>query len=126
MSEQSIDERRLAHEPSDDFVQSTNVHAFMQTHGIDTYDELLERTTTAIPGVENSGVDWFWDQLVETLDIEFYEDYDDVRDDTNGPQFSEWYPGGQLNIAHNTVDRFATRDSPHRNQIACIWEAESG
>ena len=52
----------------------------MQTHGIDTYDELIERTTTAVPGVENSGVDWFWEQLVETLDIEFYEGYDEVRD----------------------------------------------
>ncbi|EFW92613.1 AMP-dependent synthetase and ligase [Haladaptatus paucihalophilus DX253] len=106
----------IVHEPSREFVESTNVWEFMQEHDIDDYEELIERTC--------SEVDWFWDEMVDYLDIDFYEDYDSVRDDSEGPQFSDWYPGGKINIAHNTLDRYAQVDSPERNHVACIWEGE--
>ena len=117
---------RVVHEPSREFVESTNVHRFMQAHDIEDYDELIARTTGDVGGVEASGIDWFWDELVDYLGIDFYEEYDAVRDDTDGPQFSDWYPGGEVNIAHNTVDRHATLDSPTRNRVALIWEGEDG
>ncbi|SEH11936.1 acetyl-CoA synthetase [Natronorubrum sediminis] len=117
---------RVVHEPSQSFVESTNVHDFMQTHGIDDTDELIERSTTDIDGVEESGLEWFWDELVDYLDIEFYEPYDAVRDDSEGPQFSDWYPGGELNIAHNVADRHAAVDEERRNKVATIWEGEDG
>jgi acetyl-CoA synthetase len=116
----------VVHEPSREFVESTNVRAFMDAYDIADHDELIERTTTDVEGVEASGVDWFWDELVDYLGIEFYEPYDAVRDDTDGPQFSDWYPGGEVNIAHNTVDRHAARDAPTRNRVALIWEGEDG
>ena len=116
----------VVHEPSREFVESTNVHAFMQEYGIEDYDALIERTTTELDGVPESGVDWFWDEIVEYLGIEFYEEYDTVRDDTDGPQFSDWYPGGELNLAHNVVDRHAALDSERRNKVATIWEGEDG
>ncbi|WP_231183957.1 AMP-binding protein [Haladaptatus sp. DYF46] len=108
----------IIHEPTREFVESTNVWEFMQEHGIDDYEELIERTCNE--------VDWFWDEMVGYLDIDFYEEYDTVRDDTEGPQFSDWYPGGKINIAHNTLDRHAQVDSPNRNRVACIWEGEPG
>ena len=114
------------HEPSREFVESTNVHAFMQECGIEDYDALTERTTTELDGVPESGVDWFWDEIVDYLGIEFYEDYDTVRDDTDGPQFTDWYPGGELNLAHNVVDRHAALDNERRNKLATIWEGEDG
>ena len=132
----------IAHEPSQEFVESTNVWQFMQEYGIDDYDALIERTTTELDDVPDSGVDWFWDELVDYLGLEFYEDYDEVRDDSEarsasegasgetasrgGPQFTDWYPGGELNIAHNTVDRHAGVDSETRNTVACLWEGEDG
>ncbi|WP_255191246.1 AMP-binding protein [Natronobeatus ordinarius] len=116
---------RVVHEPSREFVESTNVYAFMEAHGIDDYDELIERTTTEL-GDGESGVDWFWDELVDYLEIEFYEAYDEVRDDSEGPQFTDWYPGGELNIAHNVLDRHAALESPTRNTVATIWEGEDG
>ena len=108
----------IVHEPDDAFVESTNVYAFMQEYGIDDYDELIDRTT--------SDVEWFWDELPEYLGIEWYEAYDSVRDDSEGPQFTDWYPGGKLNVAHNTVDRYAASDAERRNKVACIWEGEDG
>ncbi|OAQ52767.1 AMP-dependent ligase [Natrinema mahii] len=121
---EDIDE--IAHEPSREFVESTNVYDFMQTYGIDDYEGLIERTTTDLEGEPESGVDWFWDELVDYLGIEFYEAYDEIRDDSEGPQFSDWYPGGELNIAHNVVDRHAALDEERRNKVATIWEGEHG
>ena len=116
----------VVYEPSEAFVESTNVRRFMQEHGISDYDELIERTTTEVPGEPASGVDWFWDAVVDHLGIEFFEPYDAVRDDSEGPQFADWYPGGKLNAAHNVVDRHAAPDSERRNKVACIWEGEDG
>ncbi|PGF15239.1 acetyl-CoA synthetase [Natrinema sp. CBA1119] len=121
---EDIDE--IAHEPSQEFVESTNVAEFMQTYGIDDYDDLIERTTTELEGEPESGVDWFWDELVDYLGIEFDEEYDEVRDNSDGPQFTDWYPGGELNIAHNVVDRHAAVDEERRNKVATIWEGEHG
>lgn len=43
----------------------------MQKHSIDDYDELIARTTSKVPGEPDSGVEWFWDELVDYLDLEF-------------------------------------------------------
>jgi acetyl-CoA synthetase len=120
------DTDEVVHEPDPAFAEATNVQQFMDEYGIDDYESLIERTTTELDGVPDSGVDWFWDELVEYLGIDFFEAYDTVRDDTDGPQFSDWYPGGELNIAHNVVDRHAAVDSPTRNTVATIWEGEDG
>ncbi|WIV68734.1 AMP-binding protein [Natrialbaceae archaeon AArc-T1-2] len=134
----------MVHKPDQEFIESTNVYAFMQEYGIDDYDELIERTTTEVDGVDESGVDWFWDELVDYLGIEFDEEYDEVRDDSEsetrsvsegasdepasrgGPQFTDWYPGGKINIAHNVLDRHADLEAETRNRVACIWEGEDG
>jgi acetyl-CoA synthetase len=116
----------IVHEPSEEFVESTNVYEFMTEYGIDDYDELIERTTSSKEGVDDSGVEWFWDLLPEYLGIDFFEPYDAVRDNSEGPQFTEWYPGGELNVAHNVVDRHAAVDSETRNTVACIFEGEPG
>ncbi|GAB3311378.1 AMP-binding protein [Haloplanus salinarum] len=116
----------VVHRPSREFVESTNVHDFMETYDIDDYDELIERTTSTVPGEPRSGVDWFWDELVDYLGIEFDEGYDAIRNDAEGPQFTEWFPGARLNAAHNVLDRHAAPDAETRNKVACIWEGEPG
>jgi len=116
----------VVYEPSEAFVQQSNVFEFMQEYGIDDFETLHERTVREVDGVEASGLDWFWDAVVDHLGLEFDEDYDHVRDASEGPQFTDWYVGGRLNIAHNTVDRHARPDSPNRNRVACIWEGEPG
>jgi acetyl-CoA synthetase len=109
---------RVVHEPNPDFVERTNVYRFMQRHDIDSVDELRERSTTDL--------EWFWDELIDTLDVGFYEPYDVVHDDSDAPQFSEWYKAGTINIAHNVVDRHVEHDAEERNKTACIWEGEDG
>ncbi|MFP9193314.1 AMP-binding protein [Natrialbaceae archaeon A-CW1-1] len=118
-----IDE--VVHEPSRAFVESTNVWAFMEDHDVEDYDDLINRTTTD-RGDGESGIEWFWDELVDYLELDFYQPYDRVRDDADGPQFTDWYPGGELNIAHNTLDRHADLEANTRNKVATIWESEDG
>ncbi len=116
----------VAYEPDEAFVRSSNIHQFMQAHGIESYDELHRRSVEDVEGVADSGLEWFWDDVVDHLGLEFYENYDQVRDDSDGPQFTDWYVGGELNIAHNVVDRHARVDSGTRNNVATIWEGEDG
>jgi acetyl-CoA synthetase len=124
MASDSLGDSEVVHRPDPAFVESTNVREFMRTYDIDDYEELIARTTEADPGEPASGVDWFWDTMTDYLDVEFFEPYDRVRDDSEGPQFTDWYPGGTTNIAHNTLDRHAARDAETRNKVACIWEGE--
>ncbi|WP_277552456.1 AMP-binding protein [Halobaculum limi] len=120
----AVDTSTVVHRPDEAVAEATNVRAFERAYGIDGYEALIERTTTELAGEPNSGVDWFWDELVDYLGVEFDEAYDAVRDDTDGPQFTDWYPGGRINVAHNVLDRHATGDA--RDDVACVWEGEPG
>ncbi len=117
-------EHEVVHRPDEAFAEATNVRAFARAHDIDDYDELIARTTGEVDGEPDSGIDWFWDEVVDWLGVEFDDPYDAVRDDTDGPQFTDWYPGGRLNVAHNAVDRHAAGAA--RNRVATLWEGEDG
>ena len=70
----------VVHEPDPAFAESTNVRRFMDEYGIENYDELIERTTGDIEGVDESGVDWFWDEVVAYVVTEDgVDETDDLR-----------------------------------------------
>ena len=56
--------------PTPQYVERANVTRFMRTHGIDTYEDLVQRS------VED--ISWFWDAVVRDLGIEFLEPYGQV------------------------------------------------
>jgi acetyl-CoA synthetase len=126
MSESPEGTDGIVYEPSEEFVRESNVYEFMQEHDIESFEELHERTVREVDGLEASGLDWFWGEVVDHLGLEFYQEYDRIREESEGPQFTDWYPGGKLNIAHNVLDRHARPDSGNRNAVACIWEGEDG
>ena len=101
--------------PTEEYVDRANVTRFMRDHGIETYDELVRRST--------EDVAWFWDAVVRDLDIEFLEPYADVLDTSRGPEWATWFGGGRVNLAHQCVDRWSdvTPDAP-----AVVWEGEDG
>ena len=53
--------------------------------------------------------------------VEWFTPYEHVLDASRGPEWTQWFTGGRLNIAHNCLDRWAESD-----RVACIWEGESG
>ena len=101
--------------PSPGYVERANITRFMRAHGIETYDEVVRRS------VEDIG--WFWDAVVNDLDIEFFEPYSEVLDSRSGVEWTTWFTGGTLNLAHQCVDRWASRtpDAP-----AVMGEGEDG
>jgi len=101
--------------PSPEHVERANVTRFMRALGIGGYDELVRRSV--------DDIEWFWDAVVRDLDLEFLEPYERVLDISNGIEWATWFGGGRVNVAHQCVDRWATRtpDAP-----AVIWESEDG
>lgn len=101
--------------PTPDYVEGSNIKRFMDKHGIKDYEELLERSS--------ADISWFWDAVVKDLDIEFFEPYTKVVDQSEGIQWAKWFVGGKTNIAHNCLDRHAAQ---RPNKVACVWEGEDG
>jgi acetyl-CoA synthetase len=101
--------------PSPDYVERANVTRFMRAHGIETYDDLIARST--------DDIEWFWDAVVRDLGIAFYEHYRRVLDRSRGPEWTTWFTGAKVNLAHQCVDVWAERT---RGAVAVIWEAEDG
>jgi acetyl-CoA synthetase len=63
----------------------------------------------------------FWAERAEQL--EWYQPWDQVLDDSN-PPFYKWFVGGKTNIVHNALDRHMK--TYRKNKLALIWEGEPG
>ncbi|MDS0293405.1 acetate--CoA ligase [Halogeometricum luteum] len=90
-------------EPSDEFVEQANVS------DPDIYEEFEENWPQC------------WERAADMLD--WYDDYDTVLDDSDGP-FYEWFQGGTLNASYNCVDRHVEEGNGDRTAIN--WEGEHG
>src|SRR5436190_3903404 len=100
-------------QPSSEFVHSTNVWRFMKSLGFTDREAFLQ--------FSRDEPQRFWDAMMRELRVEWFAPYHTVMDLSRGPEWSQWFLGGKLNIAHNCVDRWADSD-----RVACIWESESG
>ena len=105
----------LVWSPSEDYVERSNVTRFMRAHGIESYDDLVRRSTEDIA--------WFWDAVVKDLDLEFFTPYEQVVDLSRGPAWATWFTGSTVNLAHNCVDRWA-ESTP--DALAVVWEGDEG
>ena len=88
----------------------------MEQHGLATFDELLQRSTTDL--------EWFWNAVLKFLDIQFYEPYSQVVDLSQGIDWPQWCVGGVMNIVHNCLDKWI--GTPDENKAALICESEDG
>jgi acetyl-CoA synthetase len=101
--------------PRPEDVAAANVTRFQVAHGLATFESLVARSI-AEP-------EWFWDAVVEFLDIPFATPYGKVLDVSGGIEWATWFGGGTLNAADVCVDRWASSD-PGRTAI--VWEGEDG
>ncbi|HEY2017895.1 MAG TPA: AMP-binding protein [Bryobacteraceae bacterium] len=104
-------------EPGREFIEQTNVWRFMQRLGFADREAFL-RFSREEP-------ERFWDELLREMDVEWFEPYRHVMDTTLGVEWTRWFLGGRLNIAHNCLDRWAGK-AETAGRVACIWEAENG
>jgi len=90
--------------PSDEVVAQANVP---------DWDEMAEFALRDLEG--------FWAERAEEL--EWFEKWDKVLDDSNKP-FFKWFTGAKTNIVHNCLDRHMT--TWRKNKLALIWVSEDG
>jgi acetyl-CoA synthetase len=99
--------------PSRDWIERTNVWRFMQRLGFHDREAFL-RFSVDRP-------ERFWDEMMREMNVDWFEPYKKTVDASRGPEWTQWFTGGCLNIAHNCLDRWAGS-----GRVACIWESESG
>lgn len=106
----------IAWRPSPAYLQRSRLRAFMERHGFQTFEELLNKSA--------SSPEWFWDAAVEDLDLQFYTPYEKVLDISRGWEWATWFTGAQYNYVHDALDKHAT--SGHHDRPAIIYEGEDG
>ncbi len=102
-------------QPYGDYLERSNVAAFMRKHKIRDWRELVSRST--------SDIEWFWDAAVKDMGLEWFTPYSKVLDTSGGIPWAKWFVGGRINMVHNCLDRHAKTLS---GKTALIWEAEDG
>lgn len=116
MTEQFDFGGEIVWQPTPDYVDNARLTDFMNQHNIATYDELMQRSTEDVP--------WFTEAVLEFLDIQFYEPYEEVLNLSKGIAWPEWCIGGKMNIVHNCLDKYIGTTT--ETQTAFIWEGEEG
>jgi acetyl-CoA synthetase len=99
--------------PTQDWIESTNVWRFMQRLGLHDRDAFLL--------FSRKNPERFWEEMMREMGVEWFAPYGQVLDSSRGVEWTQWFTGGRLNIAHNCLDRWAESD-----RVACIWEGENG
>lgn len=105
--------------PNEEYLTESRLLRFMERHGIDSWDELMARSTKSMPDIA-----WFWEATLDDLGIEFYAPYDKIVDLSAGKPWAKWCVGGKMNIVHNCLDRWI--GTPTQNRAALRWEGEEG
>ncbi len=103
---------RPQHHP---WTSDSQVARFMRAHGFASIAELRRAS------VERN--EWFWDQVLRDLDLEWTRPYTQVRDTSRGFPWTRWFLEGHINVTLNCVDRHV-RDG-HGAETALFYESDS-
>ncbi len=106
----------IAWRPSSEYIERSRLTAFMRKHRLNSFDELMQRSTTDL--------EWFWRAVMDDLGIEFYEPYTRIIDLTPGIARPNWCIGGRMNIVRNCLEKWAGTTTAHRHVLR--WEGEEG
>ena len=101
----TLTENRLF-EPSDEFRSQAHIRS------IEEYDRLY--------GEAEADPDKFWGNIAGEL--HWFKRWEKVLN-WDCP-WAEWFPGGQINLSYNCLDRHVA--TWRRNKAALIWEGEPG
>jgi acetyl-CoA synthetase len=113
---EAISQNQFAWIPDEETKQRAQLTKFLSQCKVDSFEELYERS------VED--VEWFTEEVLNFLDIQFDPPYTKLLDTSRGWQWSRWCVDGGLNIASHCVDRYLGAET--ENQLAVIWEGEEG
>lgn len=101
--------------PSEAYQRGSHVETLLQRLKLNSYEALYAYS------LDHPAA--FWEATLELLGVEFSRPYSAVLETPEGPQWPQWFVGGQLNLTHNAVFRHL-RERP--DAPALIWEGEEG
>jgi acetyl-CoA synthetase len=101
--------------PDEATIEHANATRLVRKAGVADFDELVRRS--------QDDPAWFWPLCVDDLGIEFSRPWEQVLDDSRGPEWTTWFVGGQVNIARNCVHRWAGR---RPDAVAAVGLGEDG
>jgi acetyl-CoA synthetase len=98
------------------WTRDSHIARFMRTRGLSSLAELRKASVHCHQ--------WFWDEILRDMGLEWTRRYTNVRDDSRGFPWTRWFIDGQINVTHNCIERHV-RDG-HGDEIALHYEADSG
>ncbi|MEQ1616217.1 MAG: AMP-binding protein, partial [Hyphomicrobiaceae bacterium] len=96
--------------------QPCQLERFMTARGFATYEALTERA--------DRDPEWFWPEVMKSLDLKFFRPFDRVLDVSKGVAWPQWCIGGTTNLAYNCMERTLARHDAAK--VAIEWEGEDG
>ena len=96
-------------------IEHANATRLVRKAGVSDYAELVRRS--------QEDPAWFWPLCIDDLGIEFSRPWEQVYDDSRGPEWTTWFTGGRISIARNCVHRWAER---RPDGVAAIGLGEDG
>jgi acetyl-CoA synthetase len=95
------------YQPNPEFAKDARIKS------MDEYHALVKKATDDYEG--------FWADYANEK-IDWFKPFDTVLDESNAP-FVKWFDGGQLNVAHQCIDRHV---ETRKNKAAIIFEGDRG
>lgn len=102
--------------PSAGVIAQTNLTAFLKRTGLPDFAAMFEKS--------EQDPAWFWEQLLKWAGIQFYSDYREVVDLSEGIPWAKWCVGAKTSIVLNCLDRY--RGTATYGKTLLVWEGEDG
>jgi acetyl-CoA synthetase len=106
----------VAWQPSEEQIAAANITSFLQKHQLQDYHELHAKSIKE--------PDWFYPAVLEELDIQWFEEFKQLADTTNGIQWTNWFGEGKTNLVLNAIEKHIHNGDG--SKLALIWEGENG
>lgn len=85
-------------------------------YGLSTAESVYERAA--------QDPNWYWEAAAKDVGLRWMRPYDEIIDLSRGPEFAQFFAGGQLNWSDYAVDRWV--DLGRGNARAITWEGDGG
>ncbi|MGP4059956.1 AMP-binding protein [Halobacillus sp. H74] len=103
--------------PTAEQKERTRLYQWMKKHGYTDYEDFQKKSV--------NDIEWLWDEAVQELGIEWYTPYKKTLDTSNGIAYPNWFVEGEMNVAHNALDKWA-EDPSKKDDVALYWEGDNG
>jgi acetyl-CoA synthetase len=100
--------------PTPEVIERARITRLMRSLGVRTLADLQQRSI--------ADPEWYWTGVVKDLRLRWLTPYTRVLDDSRGPAWPRWFPGGRINFSDNCLDR--NLDAGRAGKPAIVWEGD--